>query len=80
MPFIAEGLVHGMLGAIAGRRRLTWRFDTLWKRNFVDQVSFELLNQIKWTSGDLWTSVLMILFWSAPSPARSARASPWAAT
>ena len=32
-----------------------------WKANFVNQVSFELLNQIKWTSGDLWKSVIMIL-------------------
>ena len=40
---------------------LTFGFDALWKANFVDQVSFELLNQIKWSSGNLWTSVVMIL-------------------
>lgn len=60
LPFMAEGLVQGILGAAAAAG-LTWGFDALWKRNFVNQVSFELLNQIKWTSGDLWTAVGMIL-------------------
>ena len=60
LPFMTEGMVQGMLGAFAAAG-LTWGFDALWKRNFVNQVSFELLNQIKWTSGDLWTAVLMIL-------------------
>lgn len=60
LPFMAEGMVQGILGAVAAAG-LTWGFDALWKDQFVNQVSFELLNQIKWTSGDLWTSVLMIL-------------------
>ena len=60
LPFMTEGMVQGVLGAFAAAG-LTWGFDALWKRNFVNQVSFELLNQIKWTSGDLWTAVLMIL-------------------
>jgi cell division transport system permease protein len=60
LPFMTEGMVQGILGAIAAAG-LTWGFDALWKANFVNQVSFELLNQIKWTSGDLWTSVIMIL-------------------
>lgn len=60
LPFMAEGLVQGILGAAAAAG-LTWGFDALWKRNFVNQVSFELLNQIKWTSGDLWAAVGMIL-------------------
>ena len=60
LPFMTEGMVQGILGAVAAAG-LTWGFDALWKANFVNQVSFELLNQIKWTSGDLWTSVLMIL-------------------
>ena len=60
LPFMTEGMVQGILGAIAAAG-LTWGFDALWKANFVNQVSFELLNQIKWTSADLWTSVLMIL-------------------
>jgi cell division transport system permease protein len=60
LPFMAEGMVQGILGAFAAAG-LTWGFDALWKANFVNQVSFELLNQIKWTSGDLWTAVFMIL-------------------
>jgi cell division transport system permease protein len=60
LPFMTEGMVQGVAGAVAAAG-LTWGFDALWKRNFVNQVSFELLNQIKWTSGDLWTAVLMIL-------------------
>jgi cell division protein FtsX len=53
-------MVQGILGAVAASG-LTWGFDALWRANFVDQVSFELLNQIKWTSGNLWTSIGMIL-------------------
>ena len=60
LPFMTEGMVQGILGAIAAAG-LTWGFDALWKANFVNQVCFELLNQIKWTSGDLWKSVIMIL-------------------
>lgn len=60
LPFMTEGMVQGVMGAIAAAG-LTWGFDALWTANFVDQVSFELLNQIKWTSGDLWTSIGMIL-------------------
>jgi cell division transport system permease protein len=60
LPFMTEGMVQGILGAAAAAG-LTWGFDALWKRNFVNQVSFELLNQIKWTGGDLWKSVIMIL-------------------
>jgi cell division transport system permease protein len=57
---MTEGMVQGLLGALAAAG-LTWGFDALWKRNFVNQVSFELLNQIKWTGGDLWKAVVMIL-------------------
>ena len=60
LPFMTEGMVQGLLGALAAAG-LTWGFDALWKRNFVNQVSFELLNQIKWTGGDLWKAVIMIL-------------------
>ncbi len=60
LPFMAEGMVQGIAGAAAAAG-LTWGFDALWRANFVNQVSFELLNQIRWTSGDLWTAVAMIL-------------------
>ena len=46
LPFIVEGLVHGLLGAALAAVG-AWGFDQLWKRNFVDQVGFELLNQIR---------------------------------
>ncbi|RUP35888.1 MAG: ABC transporter permease [Gordonia sp. (in: high G+C Gram-positive bacteria)] len=59
LPFIVEGLVHGLLGAALAAVG-AWGFDQLWKRNFVDQVGFELLNQIRWDSGQLWTSILII--------------------
>lgn len=59
LPFIAEGLVHGLLGALLAALG-TWGFDALWKRNFVNQVAFELLNQIRWDSGQLWMSILII--------------------
>ncbi len=60
LPFMVEGMVQGIAGAIAAAG-LTWGFDALWKREFVNQVSFELLNEIKWSGGDLWTSVAIVL-------------------
>ena len=60
LPFMAEGMVQGILGVLAAAG-LTWGFDALWKANFVNQVSFELLNQIRWTSGDLWVALGMVL-------------------
>ncbi|MDQ2677973.1 MAG: ABC transporter permease [Actinomycetota bacterium] len=60
LPFMVEGMVQGIAGAVAAAG-LTWGFDALWKREFVNQVSFELLNQIKWTGGDLWTSIVLVL-------------------
>lgn len=60
LPFMVEGMVQGIAGAIAAAG-LTWGFDALWKREFVNQVSFELLNQIKWTGGDLWQSIVLVL-------------------
>ena len=60
LPFMGEGMVQGIAGAVAAAG-LTWGFDALWKREFVNQVSFELLNEIKWSSGDLWTSVAIVL-------------------
>jgi cell division transport system permease protein len=59
LPFIAEGLVHGLLGALLASLG-AWGFDALWKRNFVNQVAFELLNQIRWDSGQLWTAIAII--------------------
>jgi cell division transport system permease protein len=59
LPFIVEGLVHGLLGALLAALG-AWGFDALWKRNFVNQVAFELLNQIRWDSGQLWTAILMV--------------------
>ncbi len=61
LPFMVEGLVHGLSGALLAALG-AWGFDALWKRNFVNQVAFELLNQIRWTSGDLWLSIVVIFF------------------
>lgn len=59
MPFIVEGLVHGLMGALLAAGG-TLAFDALWQRNFVDQVAFELLNQIRWSSGDVVSAILII--------------------
>ncbi|MCP4435842.1 MAG: ABC transporter permease [Actinomycetia bacterium] len=59
MPFIAEGLVHGLLGAVLAAGGAL-AFDALWKRNFVEQVSFELLNEIRWDSGDVMMSIVIV--------------------
>jgi len=56
LPFIVEGLVHGLMGALLAAVG-AWGFDQLWTRNFVDQVGFQLLNQIRWDSGELWVSI-----------------------
>jgi hypothetical protein len=37
-----------------------WGFDALWKRNFVNQVAFELLNQIRWEPNQLWSAIGII--------------------
>lgn len=60
LPFIAEGLVHGLLGAVLAALG-TWGFSSLWHRNFVNQVAFELLNEIRWDSGQLWISIVIIM-------------------
>jgi cell division transport system permease protein len=59
MPFIAEGLVHGLMGALLATGGAL-AFNTLWKRNFVDQVAFELLNQIRWESSDLVQAIVIV--------------------
>jgi cell division transport system permease protein len=59
LPFIVEGLFHGLLGALLAALG-AWGFDALWKRNFVNQVAFELLNQIRWDSGELWMAIGII--------------------
>jgi len=58
-PFIVEGLVHGLMGALLAAGG-AFAFDALWKRNFVDQVAFELLNQIRWDTPDVIWSILII--------------------
>jgi cell division transport system permease protein len=59
LPFIVEGLVHGLFGALLAAIG-AWGFDALWNRNFVDQATFELLNQIRWDSGELWMAILIV--------------------
>ena len=59
MPFIAEGLVHGLFGALLAAGG-AMAFNTLWKRNFVDQVAFELLNQIRWDTSDVVMSIVIV--------------------
>lgn len=61
LPFMVEGLFHGLAGAFFASLG-AWFFDALWKRNFVNQVAFELLNQIRWSTGDLWLAVVVIFF------------------
>jgi cell division transport system permease protein len=59
LPFVAEGLFHGLLGALLAAFA-AWGFDALWKRNFVNQVAFELLNQIRWDPSQLWSAIGII--------------------
>jgi len=59
LPFVAEGLFHGLLGALLAAFA-AWGFDALWKRNFVNQVAFELLNQIRWDPNQLWSAIGII--------------------
>ncbi len=59
LPFIVEGLVHGLFGALLAAVG-AWGFDALWNRNFVDQATFELLNQIRWDSGELGLAILLV--------------------
>ena len=59
MPFIVEGLVHGFMGALLAAGGAL-AFNALWKRNFVDQVAFELLNQIRWETSDLVVAIIIV--------------------
>lgn len=59
LPFVVEGLVHGLAGAFLAAIG-AWGFDQLWKRNFVDQVGFELLNQIRWDQSELWAAIAIV--------------------
>ena len=59
MPFIAEGLVHGLMGALLAAGGAL-AFNTLWKRNFVEQVAFDLLSEIRWDTSDVVLSVVII--------------------
>lgn len=59
LPFIAEGLVHGLFGALLAAGGAL-AFNTLWKRNFVEKVSFELLNQIRWDTSDVVMAIIVV--------------------
>ena len=60
LPFMTEGMVQGdPRRGCGGRSHLGLRRAL--EGQFRQPGVFELLNQIKWTSGDLWTSVIMIL-------------------
>ena len=61
LPFIAEGLFHGFLGALFATT-ITGLFDWGWNKYFVNQAAFELLNQIRWSTGDFWLAVALIFF------------------
>ncbi|MEZ5309091.1 MAG: permease-like cell division protein FtsX [Microthrixaceae bacterium] len=60
LPFIVEGMVQGLIGAIIAAG-LTWSFDVLWHRNFVNQRGLDLLNNITWETGNLIFAVVMVL-------------------
>ena len=60
LPFIVEGMVQGLIGAIVASG-LTWSFDVLWKRNFVNQRGLDLLNNITWESSNLWIAIFTVL-------------------
>lgn len=60
MPFIAEGMVQGLVGALIASG-LTWTFDVLWTRNFVNQRGLDLLTNITWDTHHLITSVITVV-------------------
>jgi cell division transport system permease protein len=61
LPFMVEGMVQGIVGA-AIAAGLTFGFDALWTREFLNKEGIELLSQIQWTSGDVvLVSVLVVL-------------------
>lgn len=60
LPFIVEGMVQGLLGSLMAAG-LTWSFDVLWNRNFVNQDGLDLLNNITWDTGHLVISVVIVV-------------------
>lgn len=60
MPFIVEGMVQGLIGAIIASG-LTWTFDVLWTRNFVNQRGLDLLTNITWDTHHLFTSIITVV-------------------
>ena len=49
LPFIVRGPRPRPDSARSVASFLTWGFDALWTRNFINQTAFELLNQIRWS-------------------------------
>lgn len=60
MPFIVEGMVQGLIGALMASG-LTWTFDVLWTRNFVNQPGLDLLTNITWDTHHLITSIITVV-------------------
>lgn len=60
LPFIVEGMVQGLIGALIASG-LTWTFDVLWTRNFVNQPGLDLLTNITWDTHHLITSMITVV-------------------
>lgn len=60
MPFIVEGMVQGLMGAIIASG-LTWVFDVMWTRNFVNQRGLDLLTNITWDTHHLLTAIITVV-------------------
>lgn len=60
IPFILEGLIQ-CLGGAALASLSAWGFSKWWRSAFAGQATANLLDQIRWTSGEFRVTVIIVL-------------------
>jgi cell division transport system permease protein len=65
VPFILEGLIQGILGALIGLGAV-FVFQSVWRGSFTGKTSATLFDTIQWTSGEFhWAVALMLIVGAA---------------
>ena len=59
VPFVLEGLVQGFIGALFAVASARF-FSSVWQGSFKGKKVATLFDNIKWTNGEFWTTVLVV--------------------